>query len=127
MFAVVFAVVALTPLSAIAVKPVPFSFTDHGTGVIDCGTFQDTFVDDFSAFGKTYFDAEGNPTMDILHFTNVSSDTNSVTGLTFHEHNKGTLKYDYASGVVTLSGDDVRGAPWTRRRPARRRASCVRG
>jgi hypothetical protein len=42
--------------------------------------------------------------MDVLHFVNHSTDTNSVTGVSFHEHNHGVFTFDYRTGVTTLNG-----------------------
>jgi hypothetical protein len=74
-------------------------------GVIDCGTFQDNFVDFFSGTQTTFFDANGDPTRLVFHIAHHSNDVNSVTGLAIHEHGHFTVTIDLATGTLTVTGN----------------------
>src|SRR5437868_3093409 len=55
-------------------------------GVIDCGSFQDNFVDFFSGRQTTFYGTSGEPLRLVQYVEHHSTDVNSVTGLTIHEH-----------------------------------------
>jgi hypothetical protein len=74
-------------------------------GVIDCGTFQDNFVDFFSGTQTTFFDAKGDPTRLVFHIEHHSNDVNSVTGLAIQEHGHFTFTVDPATGTQTVTGN----------------------
>lgn len=74
-------------------------------GVIDCGTFQDNFVDFFSATLTTFFDANGDPSRLVFQVEHHSNDVNSVTGLAIHEHGHFTDTVDLATGIESVTGN----------------------
>jgi hypothetical protein len=74
-------------------------------GVIDCGTFEDNFVDFFSGTVTTFFDADGNPVRLVFHIEHHSNDVNSVTGLAIQEHGHFTASVDLATGTLTITGN----------------------
>ena len=74
------------------------------SGVIDCGSFQDTYVDHEIGDLVWFFDADGQPLRFVVHVSQYSTDVNSVTGLTLHERNRHMSTYDFATGEVTLDG-----------------------
>ena len=74
-------------------------------GVIDCGNFQDNFVDFFSGTQTTFFNANGEPTRLVFHIEHHSNDVNSVTGLAIHEHGHFTVTVDLATGTATVTGN----------------------
>ena len=84
--------------------PERFSTEFHGTGTVDCGTFQDNFVDDFVGEGVTFSDASGQTRLIVIHWTHTSTDTNSVTGLSLHEHGHFTETIDPIGGTDTYTG-----------------------
>jgi hypothetical protein len=73
-------------------------------GVIDCGTFDDNFVDFYSGTVTTFFGADGNPARLVFHVEHHSNDVNSVTGLTIHEHGHFTTSVDLVTETVTITG-----------------------
>ena len=87
-----------------AATPTRFPAEFHGTGTVDCGTFQDNYVDDFSGQGSVFSNAAGEPIRIVIHWTHTSTDTNSVTGLALHEHGHFTETIDLASGTDTYTG-----------------------
>src|SRR3954467_4981375 len=91
------------PAAAASVERVPFEF--HGTGTVECGTFQDNFIDDFTGTATPFSGAAGEPTRLVLHLTHTSTDSNSVTGLTLHEHGHFTQTIDLVTGTSTLTGN----------------------
>lgn len=74
------------------------------SGVIDCGSFQDAYVDEEIADLVWFFDADGRPLRFVVHVSQYSTDVNSVTGLTLHERNRHMSTFDFATGEVTLDG-----------------------
>ena len=74
------------------------------SGVIDCGSFQDAFVEEEVADLVWFFDADGRPLRFVVHVSQYSTDVNSVTGLTLHERNRHMSTFDFATGEVTLDG-----------------------
>jgi hypothetical protein len=81
---------------------------------IDCGTFQDNFVDFFTATQTTFYDASGDPIRFIRQVTHHSNDVNSVTGLTIHEHGHFTVTGDLVAGTFTVTGNqEVANRPGT--------------
>jgi len=93
---------ATGPASAAAPTRAPFSDTYSDT--IDCGTFNDDFVDYYDGTVTTWYDAAGNPTREVYHLTHLSDDVNSVTGRTIHEHGAFTEIIDYVKGTDSTSG-----------------------
>src|SRR5215216_2182649 len=59
-------------------------------GVIDCGAFQDTYVDEETGDLTWYLDADGKLVRFVVHVSQYSTDVSSVTGLTLHERNHHT-------------------------------------
>ncbi|TML01082.1 MAG: hypothetical protein E6G41_17030 [Actinobacteria bacterium] len=73
-------------------------------GTIDCATFEDSFVDFFDGTVTTYFNRNGDPVRLVFHVEHHSNDTNSVTGLTIHEHGHFTVTVDLVNETVTMTG-----------------------
>jgi hypothetical protein len=77
---------------------------------VDCSgfnpdwTFHDDFVDSFHIESDVWFDAEGNPVRVIQHVQQTSTDVNSVTGFTLHEHNHFTVQMDLLTRTAKSSG-----------------------
>jgi hypothetical protein len=74
-------------------------------GTIDCGTFEDNFVDFFSATLTTFYDRNGDAVRLVFHNEHHSTDVNSATGLTIHEHGHFTLTINLITGTATVSGN----------------------
>jgi hypothetical protein len=77
----------------------------EGPGVIDCGSFQDNFVDFFTGTATTFFDGKGEPVRIVQHVEHHSNDVNSVTALTLHEHGHFTFTVDLIAETVTITGN----------------------
>ena len=93
------------PSAASALAPVQegtFSFSESGS--IKCDGFKDQFTDFFVGRSATYFDSAGNPIRIVIHAEHTSNDTNSVTGLTLHEHGTFTETIDLLTGTDTITG-----------------------
>ena len=105
--AVVFGVLSLSTAGAASLRPPSHETLPLGEfpGVIDCGTFQDNFVDFFSGTQTTFFDANGDPTRLVSHIEHHSNDVNSVTGLAIHEHGHFTVTVDLLTGTATVTGN----------------------
>src|SRR5689334_20136003 len=94
-----------SPAGASARTPERFTLSITNPGTVDCGTFQDNFTDFFDGTGTTYFDSTGNPIRIVVHWEHHSNDTNSVTGLTLHEHGHFTETIDLLAGTDTFTGN----------------------
>jgi len=77
----------------------------HGTGTVDCGTFQDNYIDNFYGDVSIFNDSNGDPILYVIHWTHTSTDTNSATGLVLHEHGHFTERFDAVTGIDTLTGN----------------------
>ena len=93
---------------ALATPPQTASFSGTNSGVINCAGFDDNFTDVFSIQGTMFFDNAGNPIRITEHVVSHSTDTNSVTGLSLHEHDRYTITVDLRTGQVTLAGAPIR-------------------
>jgi hypothetical protein len=100
----VFVLASPAGASAPATERFTVSFTTPGT--VDCGTFQDQFTDFLDGAGTAYFDSAGNPIKIVIHWKHHSNDTNSVTGLTLHEHGHYTDSIDLLAGTDTITGNE---------------------
>ena len=72
---------------------------------IDCGSFQDNFVDFFNVVETTFYDSDGDRVRIVDHVEHHSNDVNSETGLTIHEHGHFTATADLIAGTVTITGN----------------------
>jgi hypothetical protein len=95
-----------SPAGASTQAPERFTISFTAPGTIDCGTFQDQFTDFFDGAGAYYFDSTGNPIRIVVHWEHHSNDTNSVTGLTLHEHGHFTETIDLLAGTDTITGNE---------------------
>jgi hypothetical protein len=95
-----------SPAAASAKAPDRTAFSFSNPGVTDCGAFEDQFTDFFDARAVTYFDSTGKPIRFVIHWEHHSNDTNSVTGLTLHEHGHFTESIDLISGTDTITGNE---------------------
>ena len=93
------------PSAASAQPPVRESASFTFSDFIQCDGFQDQFTDFFNAKAATYFDSAGTPIRIIIHWEHHSNDTNSVTGLTLHEHGHFTETDDLLTGTATITGN----------------------
>jgi hypothetical protein len=96
--------VALLPAAASASAPTRIAFSFAEDGVVDCGAFQDQYTDFYVVEGQVLSDADGVPVTVMLHYTHTSNDTNSVTGLTLHEHGHYLVVIDLLAGTFTTTG-----------------------
>jgi hypothetical protein len=77
----------------------------QSSGGIDCGTFEDNFVDFFTGTLTTFYDRNGDPIRLVFHTEHHSIDVNSVTGLTIEEHGHFTVTVDLITGFATTTGN----------------------
>ena len=93
---------------ALATPPQTYSVSGTNSDVIHCGTFDDNFTDVFSGRGTVFLDNAGNPIRVVEHFVSHSTDTNSVTELTLHEHDQSTITMDLRTGQLSIAGGPIR-------------------
>jgi hypothetical protein len=96
---------ALGAMPASATAPARSTFTFSSPGVIDCGSFDDNFIDFFDGRETDFFDGAGDLVRIVFSIEHHSNDVNSVTRLTIHEHGHFTVTVDIASGTATITGN----------------------
>ncbi|HZC52177.1 MAG TPA: hypothetical protein VE441_06740 [Mycobacterium sp.] len=92
--------------SAAAVEPDRVTFSFANSDVLDCGSFQDHYTDFFDASSVVFSNSTGAQTRVVIHWEHRSNDTNSVTGLTLHEHGHFTETIDLGAGTDTITGNE---------------------
>jgi hypothetical protein len=99
---------AVKPVSATPPERERESFTE--TGVIDCSNFDQTwgfldeFVDEFDVRRQYAYGRDGDLVRITEHWEQTSTDVNSVTAFTIHEHNHFLVDVDLVHMTITLSG-----------------------
>ena len=106
------AALAVTGLIALLCAPTAMAgnrdrseWTFASPGVVECGTFQDQYMDYYDVAETDVFDRDGSLVKVILHVYHHSDDTNSVTGLTLHEHGHFTETVNLVTGTDTVTGN----------------------
>jgi hypothetical protein len=101
---------------AVPARPTDAAPPDRGhesftvTGSIDCAVFGegwefvDHFVDEFEIDRQYFYDPDGDLVRIKEHWRQVSTDVNSVTGLTINEHNHFLAVGDPVDMTLTISG-----------------------
>jgi hypothetical protein len=92
------------PSASAAAAPTHDTVTIQVSDSIDCGSFSDNFTDFYTGSETTFYDAAGNITKQIIHWTHTSNDVNSTTGYTIHEHGSFTETIDYVAGTDANAG-----------------------
>jgi hypothetical protein len=64
-------------------------------------------VDVFDIRGQVWLNDAGQPVRALEHIVHRSTDVNSVTGLTLHEHNHFSVQIDFIGGTVTVNGRSI--------------------
>jgi hypothetical protein len=96
----------VVPAAASSKPPDRFSVSRSNSDVVDCGTFKDHYTDFLTGRGSTSFNQLGAPISLVIHWEHHSDDTNSVSGLTLHEHGHYTERIDLLSGTDTITGNE---------------------
>ena len=95
---------ALAADQALAAAPKAHHSKFRFSGRVDCGSFSDRFTDRYWIQGRTFFDGKGRAIRTIDHVRHTSTDRNSRTGLTLHQHDRYNIKTDLRTGILRLSG-----------------------
>ena len=74
-------------------------------GSVDCGTFQDNYLDMYDVREIDVYDASGTLLRIEYHAEHTSIDRNSVTGFTLEEHGHFFEVDDYVTGTITITGN----------------------
>lgn len=95
----------IVPAAALAAKPDRFQWEPiQFDGVVYCDGFEDDYTDYYNVTETDFYDRSGDLVRAVLHVEHHSTDTNSVSGSTFHEHGHFTEVYDVASDTWTDTG-----------------------
>src|SRR5215211_5220081 len=99
--ALMVALLFIVPATGGAAAPERYTDEFDFADTIDCSqfnpewTFNDDFHDFFEVRGQVWLDENGDPIRETDHVHHVSTDVNSVTGFTLHEHNRFTVTLDF--------------------------------
>jgi hypothetical protein len=74
-------------------------------GSVECGSFQDNYVDRYDVTEVDVFDSEGTLLRVEYHAVHTSDDVNSVSGFTLHEHGNFYEVDDFVNGTITVTGN----------------------
>ncbi|MCU1675744.1 MAG: hypothetical protein JWM93_502 [Frankiales bacterium] len=96
--------VAAPPASAAASTSETFSFADPFGGSFSCDGFDAVYSGNDHGTVTTWFDAAGDPIMQVGHITAVETDTNLTSQASVVVRTQLTVHVDYAAGVQTISG-----------------------
>lgn len=81
-----------------------YSFADPFWGSGDCPGFTNLISGHDRGFVTTWFDAAGEPIMQIGHIKAWETDVNSVTGKSISVNTDLLVHVDYAAGTTTITG-----------------------
>ena len=81
-----------------------FTFADPYSSSGDCGTFALAILGHDEGRVTTWFDAAGNPIMQIGHIKAWETDTNTSTGKTIYVTTNLMVHIDFVAGTITLTG-----------------------
>jgi hypothetical protein len=98
------AIAAPPAFAAAARTSETFTFADPFGGSFSCDGFEGTFSGQDHGKVTTWFDAAGNPIMQVGHISAVETDTNLTTGASVVVRTQLTVHLDYAANVQSLTG-----------------------
>ncbi len=94
-----------SPASAAGLVKERFEYPLESQGTVDCGTYQDNFVDSYQVTEIDVYDAAHNLLRVEYHAAHTSVDRNSVTGVTLEEHGHFYQVEDYVARTITITGN----------------------
>lgn len=99
------ALVIAAPASATGPVKERFDYPLEFLGTVECGTFQDNYIDRYQVAETDVFDASGSLVRIEYKVVHTSVDRNSVTGVTLEEHGRFNEVDDYVAGTITVTGN----------------------
>jgi hypothetical protein len=93
------------PASAAGLVKERFEYPLEFEGTVDCGTFQDNFIDRYQVTEIDVYDAAHNLVRIEYQAVHTSVDRNSVTGFTLEEHGRFYEVDDFLARTITISGN----------------------
>ena len=103
--ALCFALAIATPASAANIVKERFQYPLEFFGTVECGTFQDQYVDRYQVTEVDVFDGAGNLLRIEYQAHHTSVDTNSVTGFFLEEHGHFHEVDDFVARTITITGN----------------------
>ena len=97
--------VSVSPVSAAGLVKERFDYPLEFEGSVDCGTFQDNYVDRYQVTEIDVYDATHNLLRVEYHAVHTSVDRNSVTGFALEEHGHFYEVDDFVARTITVSGN----------------------
>jgi hypothetical protein len=101
----VLTVVVVAPAAAGGLTKVRSQYPLVFPGTVDCGTFQDDYLDMYDVTEIDVYDSSGTLLRIEYHAEHTSIDRNSVTGFTLEEHGHFLEVDDYITGTITITGN----------------------
>jgi hypothetical protein len=93
------------PTSAAGLVKERFEYPLEFEGTVDCGTFEDNYIDRYQVTEIDVYDAAHNLVRVEYQAVHTSVDRNSVTGFTLEEHGHFYEVDDFVARTITISGN----------------------
>jgi hypothetical protein len=93
------------PASAAGLVKERFEYPLEFEGTVDCGTFEDNYIDRYQVTEIDVYDAAHNLVRVEYQAVHTSVDRNSVTGFTLEEHGHFYEVDDFVARTITISGN----------------------
>ena len=90
--------------SAVAAPPDHFTDSDSYTGTASCGSFTNFWSGSVTVNGKTMFDKNGNPVMDVVHQSGSELNWRSGNTDSYTVYFDFNIVYNYATDTTSLNG-----------------------
>ena len=98
----------LVAASAGAAPPDHFTDSDSYTGNASCGSFTNFWSGSFTLTGKTMFDKNGDPVMDVVHESGSELNWRSGNNDSYTVYFDYNIVYTYATDTTSLSGKVIK-------------------
>jgi hypothetical protein len=93
------------PVSATGLVKERFQYPLEFEGVVACDGFEDRFIDSYDVTEVDVYDTAGNLLRIEYQAFHTSTDRNSVTGFTLHEHGHFHEVDDFVARTITVTGN----------------------
>jgi hypothetical protein len=93
------------PASAAGLVKERFEYSLEFEGTVDCGTFEDNYIDRYQVTEIDVYDAAHNLVRIEYYAVHTSVDRNSVTGFTLEEHGHFYEVDDFLARTITITGN----------------------
>jgi len=105
---VVGAALLVVAASAVAAPPDHFTYSGSYTGNASCGSFTNFWSGSFTVSGKTMFNKNGDPVMDVVHQSGSELNWRSGNSDSYTVYFDYNVVYDYATDTSSVNGKAIK-------------------